>query len=242
MGGVLARVVYALALAAVLVTASWISFSRFVSGKSEKVPNFTDLSVEEATALAAERGLTVTVDASQEGFDEGVPARKVRGQSPAADTAVKAGQTIRIFLSLGPRQVRMPDLTGLTPRTAALALAKNGLKEATIASARLPGPPGVLAQGIAPGAVAPPDAPVDILVNRGGPDLAYVMPDLIGRDFERIRTAFEARGFRIGGVKSQVYEGAANGTILRQFPLAGYPVTMRDTLSFVVASSEAGPS
>jgi hypothetical protein len=35
-------------------------------------------------------------------------------------------------------------------------------------------------------------------VNRGGGDVAYVMPDLIGRDFDRIRTAFEARGFRIG--------------------------------------------
>jgi beta-lactam-binding protein with PASTA domain len=238
MGGVLARVFYALVLAGVLVIAAWISFSRFVSGKSEKVPNFTSLSVDEATALAAERGLAVSVDASQEGFDDRVPARKVRGQSPAPDTAVKSGQTVRVFLSLGPRQVRMPDLTGLTPRTAALALAKGGLKEATIASARLPGPPGVLAQGIAPGAIAPPDAPVDILVNRGGGDVAYVMPDLIGRDFDRIRTAFEARGFRIGGVKSQAYEGAANGTILRQFPQAGYPVTMRDTLSFVVAASE----
>jgi len=242
MGGVLARVVYAMVLAGVLVTATWISFSRFVSGKSEKVPDLTNLSVDEATALAAERGLAVTVDASQEGFDDKVPARKVRGQNPAPDTAVKSGQTVRVFISLGPRQVRMPDLTGLTRRTAALALAKSGLKEATIASARLPGPPGVLAQGAAPGAVAPPDAPVDILVNRGGMDVAYVMPDLIGRDFDRIRTAFEARGFRIGGVKSQAYEGAPNGTILRQFPLAGYPVTLRDTLSFVVTSSEAGPS
>ncbi|HEX5855485.1 MAG TPA: PASTA domain-containing protein, partial [Thermoanaerobaculia bacterium] len=67
-----------------------------------------------------------------------------------------------------------------------------------------------------------------------------VMPDLIGRDFERVRTAFEERGFRIGGVKSQAYEGAANGTILRQFPLAGSPVTRRDALSFVIAALEGG--
>jgi len=58
---------------------------------------------------------------------------------------------------------------------------------------------------------------------------------------DRVRTAFEARGFRIGGVKSQAYEGAAGGTILRQFPLAGSPLTYRDTLSFVIASSETGP-
>ena len=67
------------------------------------------------------------------------------------------------------------------------------------------------------------------------------MPDLIGRDFERVRLAFEARGFRLGGVKEQSYEGAAAGTILRQFPLAGSPVGLKDTLSFVVASPEPVP-
>ena len=34
---------------------------------------------------------------------------------------------------------------------------------------------------------------------------------------------------------------SAAGTILRQFPLAGSPVGLRDTLSFVVASPEPLP-
>jgi len=67
------------------------------------------------------------------------------------------------------------------------------------------------------------------------------MPDLIGRDVERVRTAFEARGFRVGGVRSQAYEGAPAGTILRQFPQAGFPVSRKDVLSFVVASTEGSP-
>jgi serine/threonine-protein kinase len=181
------------------------------------------------------------VDAAQEAFDDAVPAHHVRSQAPAADTAVKSGQTIRLFLSLGPRAVRMPDLTGLPARAATLALSKAGLKEAAVASARLPGPTGVVAQGVSAGAIAGPDTPVDVLVNRGATDVAWVMPDLIGRDFERVKTAFEERGFRIGGVRSQFYEGAAQGTILRQFPLAGGPVTRRDALSFVIASPEAAP-
>ena len=227
-------------LAGVLAAATWLSFTRFVAGKSLKVPNFTNLTAEEAETVAAERGLVVEVDSSQEGFDDAVPAHRVRAQSPAADSAVKGGQTIRIALSLGPRAVRMPDLTGLSARAAAVSVAKAGLKEASVASVRLPGPPGVIAQGIAPGSIAPPDSPIDLLVNRGMPDAAWVMPDLIGRDFERVRTGFVERGFRIGGVKSQAYEGAANGTILRQFPLAGSPVTRRDALSFVIAAPEGG--
>ena len=241
MSGVLARILYALLLAVILGVAAWISFSRFVLGKAEEVPDLTGKSVDEATALAAERGLRVVVDGSQEGFDEEIPAHRVRGQSPAAGMAVKAGQELRVFLSLGPEIIQTPDLTGQTPRTAALALTRAGLAEGVVSDVRLPGPAGVVAQGVVPGASAEPDTPVDLLVNRGPADVLYVMPDLIGRDFERVRLAFEARGFHLGGVRAQAYEGAAAGTILRQFPLAGSPVGLKDTLSFVVASPEPLP-
>ncbi len=241
MSGVLARILYALLLAGILGAAAWISFSRFVLGKAEEVPDLTGRSVDEATALAAERGLRVVVDASQEAFEEEIPAHRVRGQSPAAGMAVKAGQDLRVFLSLGPRVIRTPDLTGLTARTAALALAREGLVEGAVSAVRMPGPQGVVAQGVVPGARTEPETPVDVLINRGAPDVLYVMPDLIGRDFERVRLAFEARGFRLGGVKAQPYEGAAAGTILRQYPLAGASVGLRDTLSFVVASPEPLP-
>ena len=123
--------------------------------------------MDEATALAAERGLRVVVDGSQEAFDEEIPAHRIRGQSPAAGMAVKAGQDLRVFLSLGPEIVRTPDLAGLTGRTAALALARDGLVEGAVSAVRLPGPPGVVAQGVVPGATTEPETPVDILVNRG---------------------------------------------------------------------------
>ncbi|MBK6408049.1 MAG: PASTA domain-containing protein [Holophagales bacterium] len=241
MSGVLARILYALLLAGILGVAAWISFSRFVLGKAEEVPDLTGRSVDEATALAAERGLRVVVDRSQEAFDEEIAVHRIRGQSPAVGMAVKAGQDLRVFLSLGPEIVRSPDLAGLTARTAALALAREGLREGAVSAIRLPGPPGVVAQGVVAGASTEPDTPVDVLVNRGPADVLYVMPDLIGRDFEKVRLAFEARGFRLGGVREQPYEGAAAGTILRQFPLAGSAVGLRDTLSFVVASPEPQP-
>lgn len=241
MSGVLARILYALLLAVILGVAAWISFSRFVLGKAEEVPDLTGKSVDEATALAAERGLHVVVDSTKASFSDEIPAHRVKGQNPAAGMAVKAGQELRVFLSLGPEIIQTPDLTGQTPRTAALALTRAGLAEGVVSDVRLPGPAGVVAQGVVPGASAEPDNPVDLLVNRGPADVLYVMPDLIGRDFERVRLAFEARGFHLGGVRAQAYEGAAAGTILRQFPLAGSPVGLKDTLSFVVASPEPLP-
>src|SRR5205085_5963914 len=84
-GGIFGRVIYAILLAGVLVTSTWISFSRFVLGKSLKVPDLTNLSVEESSALAAERGLRVVVDASRETFDDAIPAHRVKSQSPAPE-------------------------------------------------------------------------------------------------------------------------------------------------------------
>ena len=238
MGGVVARVLYALVLAAVLATAAWLSFSRFVAGKSTRVPDLTGLTVEEASARAAELGLSALVDPRRDDYDEKVPPRHVRAQQPTADMTVKEGQTVRLFLSLGPKTLRMPDLTGQSPRAAAAALVREGLGEPALAAVRLPGSPGVVGQSLSPGAVVPPGTPLALLVNRGLPEAAWVMPDLIGRDVERVRAAFEARGFRVGGVRSQTYEGAVPGTILRQFPAAGFPVSRKDALSFVVASAE----
>src|SRR2546423_1793846 len=84
-------------------------------------------------------------------------------------------------------------------------VARDGLREAPVASIKADAPPGIVAKGVEPGATASPDTAVDLLVNRGAADVAYVMPDVIGRDFDRVRLAFESRGFRLGGVKSQTY-------------------------------------
>jgi serine/threonine-protein kinase len=238
MAGVFLRVLYALVLAFVLAIAAWISFSRFVAGKSTLVPDLRALSVEEATARAIELGLAAEVDPLRDDWDEKVPPGRIRAHEPAAEMAVKEGQTIRLFLSLGPKLLRMPDLAGQSPRAAAAALARQGFTDPVHASVRLPGPTGVVAQSLSPGAVVPPGGREGLLVNRGLPDAAWIMPDLIGRDVERVRRAFEARGFRVGSVRRQAYEGAARGTILRQFPQSGFPVSRKDVLSFVVASGE----
>ena len=119
MGGVFGRVLYALVLAGVLATATWVSFTRFVAGKSLKTPSFVSLTPDEAAARAAELGLSVQVDAAQEAFDDAVPAHHVRAQLPAAETAVKVG------LRLQPGQ----DLF-LTAPVSALPLARPIVVEA----------------------------------------------------------------------------------------------------------------
>ncbi len=239
MGGLFGRVVFTVLLGIILVTTAWLSFSRFVQGRSLRVPDLRNLTLEEAQAVVNERGLLLVPERARDSYDDEIPVRRVRDQNPSPFTDVKSGQGVRVSLSLGPRMIRVPELTGMTSRTAALSLSRSGLKEGSLSSARIASPvAGVVALGIVPGTITTPETRVDVLINRGAPDVAYVMPDVIGRDFEKVRLAFEVRGFQIGSVRGQVYEGAASGTILRHSPQAGYPVTFRDRLSFVIAAPE----
>ena len=54
--------------------------------------------------------------------------------------------------------------------------------------------------------------------------------------YERVRQFFESRGFRVGSVKYEPYEGIEPGVVLRQFPLAGHRLGQQDVISLVVAS------
>ena len=157
MSGVLARILYALLLAGILGVAAWISFSRFVLGKAEEVPDLTGRSVDEATALRGRAGPARRRRPVAGGLRRRrSPSTAIRGQSPAAGMAVKAGQDLRVFLSLGPEIVRTPDLAGLTARTAALALAREGLAEGAVSAVRLPGPHGRRRPGNRPGGLDRP--------------------------------------------------------------------------------------
>ncbi|MCZ6727052.1 MAG: PASTA domain-containing protein, partial [Acidobacteria bacterium] len=70
----------------------------------------------------------------------------------------------------------------------------------------------------------------------------FLMPDLVYRDYERVRRFFEARDFRLGSVKFEPYESMAPGIVLRQFPLAGHPLRRQDAISLVVVSPPAATS
>jgi beta-lactam-binding protein with PASTA domain len=100
----------------------------------------------------------------------------------------------------------------------------------------------VVHQAPAPGVAVAPATPVQVLVALAGSAPAFVMPDLVYRDYDEVRRFFEARGFHFGNVKFEPYPGVADGVILRQFPLAGHPVARADAVSLVVATAVVPPA
>jgi eukaryotic-like serine/threonine-protein kinase len=232
---------YVLMVAAVFVLSAYISFSLFVRSGVTAVPGVKGLTPAEAASSFAEKGLRLR--RTEDGrYDDEVPLGRVVRQSPDPRTLVKRGSAVAIVLSLGPRRMEVPDLTGKALPAAQFTLAAIGLGVGrTLAAFAEKNPGQVLEQDPDPKLTVAPATAVDLLVAMPAVGDRYVMPDLVYRHYEEIRPFFERQGFRLGSVKFERYEGVAAGVILRQFPLAGHPLTRQDAVSLVVATAEGLP-
>ena len=229
------RFAFGAALVAVFAIFGWFSFEKSVLGRSILVPNLIGKDFEQAAKVARDAGLDLTAEQGRDRFDEKVPMHAVLLQSPAVGSFVKPGQTVRVVLSLGPKSIRVPDLTGLSPRAASLSLARASLSLGAVSADRESQPAGITSQTPAPESPAADATPVGVLVNRGAPERLFVMPDLVGHDAEHERERLTKLGFKVGAIHYEEYDGLAADTILKQYPPAGYPCSPRDPVTFTAA-------
>jgi serine/threonine-protein kinase len=240
---ILFRLLYAFLLAAVFLGGAWIAFQRSIVGRSVPVPELVGKPLADATRIAHDAGLKVDEQVGRARNDDRIPRNLVLSQDPEAGSLAKPSQAIRVVLSLGARELRVPDLAGLPPRAAAMRLAQDNLQLGPVswyrdAASRV----GIVAQDPEPDATAEKDTGVSVLTNRGLPETRYVMPDLIGRDAEQARARLEMYGFRVGSARFESYEGVPPNTILKQFPIAGAPLSTREVVSVTVSrAAEPAP-
>jgi beta-lactam-binding protein with PASTA domain len=237
------RLFYALLLLAVFTAGAWIAFQKSIVGRSVTVPDLTGKTVIEAIRIAHNLGLRVEEETRRSRPDEKVEKERILSQQPEGGSLAKPAQVVHVIVSLGPAQLKVPDLEGLPPRAAALKLSQQTLELGAVSWYRnAVEKVGIVSQDPEPDSVAARSSTVEVLTNRGAPEIHYVMPDLVGKDAEQVKTKLEAAGFRVGSARFESYEGIAPNTILRQFPPAGYPIGSREVVSLTVSrAAETGP-
>lgn len=235
---VIFRLFYGILLIGIFLGGAWISFERSIVGRSVSVPDLAGKPMLDAIRIAHDAGLRVEDQAGRARDDDRVAKGLILSQEPDAGSLAKPSQVVRVVLSLGARQLKVPDLTGLPPRAAALRLAQESLQLGAVSWYRDSGVRiGVAAQDPEPEMVAGRNATVEVLTNRGVPETRYVTPDMVGRDAEQMRAVLASHGFRVGSARYEAYEGVAANTILKQFPPAGSPISNRDVVSLTVSRS-----
>lgn len=196
------------------------------------VPDLTNRTANDATAIAGDLGLAVRLD-DQRRTDPKIPAGRVIAQDPPAGTTSRQQRVVRVWLSTGPKAASVPDLAGESERTAQLRLREDGIDVATAE---------VRSDKFASDVVIAQDPPprtagsqVTLLVNRAAQATTYVMPDLIGVNGERAATFLRSHGFRVAVVASTPAPGVAAGVVLRQSPQAGFQIAPDEPMSIEVS-------
>ena len=196
------------------------------------VPGLAGRTVNEASALLSDQGLTLRVEEARR-FDPKVPAGHVLAQDPSAGTSTRQQRVVKVWISEGPASTTVPELVGESERSAQIRSQMAGLTVSSVAAIHSPDYPGgtVVAQWPPPARRA---AAVAVLVNRGEAGTTYVMPDLVGVDGVRAAEIMRARGLRVSVVGEQPYPGVPAGTVLRHRPQAGFRVAPGDPISLEV--------
>lgn len=234
----LGLLVYVGVAGVLFVVTAYAAFNLFVRSGTAPVPDITGQPAEGAREQLSDSGFEISMEEGGR-FDAEVPAGAVLSQDPGPRTLVKRGSAVEVVLSLGPQRLTVPDLVGRSLPSAQVALAAAGLTAGPTLQVFSSRPAGtVVDQDPRAGASVPNDGNVELMLSGAGDagGKRFLMPDLIYHDYQEVRRFFERAGLRLGRVTFELYDGAGDGTILRQFPLAGHPLTAQEAVSLVVAA------
>lgn len=225
-----------LLLCGALVATFFVSFAIAmrvaVRTRDVVVPNIVGRSVNEASLLLTDLGLSLKEEGRR--IDPTIPADRILAQDPAAGSAARRPRSVRVWLSAGNRVAVVPSVIGEAERTAQMRLQGDALDVASIAEVRSSDYPPDVVVGQSP----PPNSAgtsVALLVNRGERSGSFVMPDLIGVNGDRAADVLRSQGFRVAVVGDHPYPGIPPRIVIRQYPRGGFQIAAGEPIALEVS-------
>jgi len=213
----------------------WYALVWAVHRGTQSVPDLQGKTPEEAERVTHDLGLTIDVD--QPGvFSATYPPGTIASQEPYPGYHLKSGASVRVWISRGAERATIPDLTGQTLEGARRDLETVGLALGGQARVRGHGRgDSVVASEPPSGAVVPPGSAVRLLVNTAPDQELWVMPSLLAQPLSSVRAFCQHNRLRLGQIHDVTYPGVPSGTVLRQYPAAGSPLSRSDIIAVWVS-------
>ncbi|MFH1287107.1 MAG: PASTA domain-containing protein [bacterium] len=210
--------------------------------KKVEMPDVTGISVVDALEKLSPKKLNLQI--SEKAFDSAVPWDYIISQYPVPGEEVKEGRIVRVVVSRGIMQTKVPNVESISLREAQGVLRRGGWVVGMIAfvSSIYVEEGKVISQTPQFDSDMPPDSKINLLVSTGKDKCYFYTPDLIGRNIEEIKKLIKDLELTAGEIQEEKTNDWENGTILEQNPQAGYMVSYEDTIDFKVSvpSDEKG--
>ncbi len=214
--------------------------SYFALPASVEVPVIQGEDIRTANAILAKSGLRLRIEEGR--YSSKFPDRIVITQEPAPGKSVRKDREILAVVSLGPEQMKAPDLTGKSRREAEMLLANSKLilGKVTEVQKNSEKPNVIISQKPAPGAYVKRGAAINIEVNVGTGMSAKAVPDWSGKNVSAAAPLVEKAGLNLSRITWSIDEKAARGVIIAQNPPAGAEVASGADVEFEVSAGLPG--
>ena len=188
----------------VAILCAFFAMRLAIHGREVEVPNLAGKSDAEATEIAHDLGLNLTIE--NRFYSAAVAPNHVLSQLPVAGARVRRGWQVRITESLGAQRVSVPSVIGQTERPAALALRRLQLELGTVAHLPAPSPAGVvIAQTPPPNSEGINGPRVALLLSdeeTAAEAPAFVMPSLVGLTLSAAQFRLSSAGLHIASAQA----------------------------------------
>jgi len=202
------------------------------NGQFETIPPVSRLT--KATARTELRNLGFTVTMGRGVHSNVIRRGEIIRTDPAIGSRAHRGSRVTLIPSLGPVLIRVPSVTGMKLADAEAALRRAGLtpgKVTEAASTTIPTGVVISTNPVA-GLAWPQTRPVAIVQSAGIP-----LPNLVGQQQDAAQQLAQQDGFQLNPEQDMNSDQPA-GTITRQSPKAGTPITPGEVVTIKVS---AGP-
>jgi serine/threonine-protein kinase len=208
-----------------------------------RVPDVVGLFELEAGRVLRDADLVLKVEQSL--FDNEVPAGHIISQDPLPGRMVKQKREILVRVSLGPEEVEMPSVIGLTSREGKLGLTQAGFVLGDEEEAYDPevSPGIVLEQWPKPGEIVMKGTAVNLVVSKGQEaPLSFALPDFRGQDFELVKAQLRELGLPLGNSWPEYSTIYRQGQVVEQNPSPGTQVQAGWSIDFVYSQGLTSPT
>lgn len=199
-----------------------------------ELPDIVEKSVSEADSILSEHGFHMIIDKSE--FHPVLPESTVVFQKPDPYTNVKRGRRIYVHISAGEKTIPVPEVIGVSERDARLKLEHAGLTVGEIYYRVSSYPKDVVcSQDIFPNTELPQKSEVSFTVSLGRSKTKYIVPDVVGKQYNEAAVLIKREGLLVGDVKTMIKEDLIPETVLSQRPAAGTEVKPNEKVQLTIS-------
>jgi len=202
----LKHLVIAIVLAVIIFSTTFMMLNIYTQhGDSFPLPDFKKLTKLEAQELAEKHDIAIEVTDSV--YQDNWPKGTVVKQNPSAGFHVKQGRSIFLTMNAqNPEMVKMPNVVGLSHRSAKATLNNSELKIGKLIHVPDIAVNNVLKQQIngeeiQPGETVPKGTKVDLVLGKGLSNKRAEIPKLVGDTLARAKNVILQNAMNLGHVK-----------------------------------------